>query len=134
MPHIEWKESFSVGIDEIDEQNRWLIDYINELDRIVKKGGSRGEIRDIINKLCNYTGEHFRIEEGHIKNLDHDEYETHRREHSLFIRQLSRFREDFVKGNRHLTEDMLNFLLDWFKDHINEKDQDYSIHRYRIAR
>ncbi len=135
MPHIEWKESFSVGIENIDQQNKWLVNYINKLDRIVNRGGgSRSEIRDLINYLYKYTDEHFKFEEEHIKGLDQAVYDKHRQEHIRFIKKIKIFRDDYVKGNRYLTKDMLDFLTQWLRNHIIEMDQEYSQNQNRIVK
>ncbi len=30
MEHFIWKQSFAIGIDEIDEQHKMFLDYVNE--------------------------------------------------------------------------------------------------------
>lgn len=40
MAIYSWKASLSVGIDEIDSQHKQLIQYINDLSKIIDRKGT----------------------------------------------------------------------------------------------
>lgn len=61
MAYIVWKDSFNLGVKEIDEQHQLFAGYINELYDVVQSGNAE-DIVPIINKLSDYSQLHFAAE------------------------------------------------------------------------
>jgi len=120
-----WKNSFSVGIVEIDEQHKKLLEYLNELH--IQSHRSKGKrINPImIDRLNSYAKTHFRYEETLMKNRGYPELESHKRFHTYFETQLQEFEKLAVAGSKVATKTVFKFLRDWFLDHILEEDHKY---------
>jgi len=54
MTHFVWTKQFNIGIKEIDQQHRKIVDYINQLDDAQQIGLSRNEIAKVIIELKDY--------------------------------------------------------------------------------
>ena len=63
--YIPWSEDLSVGLEEIDEQHKILINLINRLfNEAILKRADKALISDILDELIQYTIVHFAVEES----------------------------------------------------------------------
>ncbi len=58
MELVQWSESLSVTIREIDRQHQKLFDMINELHQAQLQGKGKDVQGKIVNGLISYTNEH----------------------------------------------------------------------------
>ncbi|KOR27636.1 hemerythrin, partial [Achromatium sp. WMS1] len=78
---LAWSEEISVGVEEIDEQHKVLLNLINELNDAMQARRSHDVITSIINKLSEYTRIHFAVEESLMRILNYPDYESHKAQH-----------------------------------------------------
>lgn len=126
MPRIEWDDSISVLIPEIDEQHKKLIGWINQLDEAINSVTETRVINKLFNNLLNYVLEHFSAEENFMKSFNFEGYEEHIAEHESFVDRLVEIRTSFELGDA-LSTDILSFLTGWLLSHIKVTDQKYSV-------
>ena len=126
MPLINWTDDWSVGIAEIDEQHKKLIDMINDLHAATLKGKGKDAVGPILSGLAGYAVEHFACEEGYFDRFNYADSLSHKLEHKKFIDKLARFQEDAERGKAMLSLNIMNFLEEWIKDHIRVSDKGYS--------
>jgi hemerythrin len=123
---IEWSNELSVQVAEIDDQHKNLITMINELLDAKNKGKEENIISALISKLVDYIDYHFGTEETYMTRFNYSELTSHRNEHRDFIKQVLKFRRDHTEEKVSLSEDVLQFLADWFTNHIQGTDKGYS--------
>ncbi len=131
-PHLEWKESYSVGIDLLDEQQKKLIAIINDLH--VTVNASRRDpayIKQLIVDLSTYVKETLVVEEKMMRESGFPGLEKHALEHRYFIKMIQELVEDYKKSVVSL-RNVLAFLNNWFMKHIVEKDKDFAYYYARI--
>lgn len=76
---IVWSDELSVGIEEIDEQHKVLVNLINRMhNAIAEKHGSE-VVSGILAELVDYTKIHFAVEESLLRILGYPGYEEHKR-------------------------------------------------------
>ena len=126
MALIEWNDSLSVKIAEIDQQHQKLISMINELNDAMSHGKGKDVMARILGNLINYTSTHFRTEEKYFDQFDYPDKANHKREHTTFVNKVTDFKDGFEKGSIGLTIQVMNFLSDWLQNHIRGTDQKYS--------
>ncbi|MBI4292491.1 MAG: hemerythrin family protein [Betaproteobacteria bacterium] len=126
MPLIQWSNKLSVNIEAIDKQHQRLIDMINELNDAMRQGKGREVAGKIIDGLVSYTRTHFTFEEKYFAQYVYPESEAHINEHKHFERKAAEFRRDFGKGKLTLSMQIINFLSDWLRTHIQGSDQKYA--------
>ncbi len=123
---LAWNESFSVGVDEFDEDHQRLVDLINDVLRAHREGASREETLRILDSLAQYTVEHFGREEELMQAHGYPWYEDHKAKHEKFVNTVTDFQEKFKSGEvQELTDDVLKFLMDWLVSHILNDDKAY---------
>ena len=126
MALISWSDDFSVGIIEIDEQHKKLINIINDLHAATLKGKGKDAVGPILSGLSSYVAEHFACEEKYFDRFDYAGSASHKLEHKEFIDRLTQFQKDAERGKVMLSLDIMSFLEEWIKEHIRVSDKGYS--------
>ncbi len=126
MAYLDWNDSYSVKINDFDVQHMKLIDYINDLHLAMTQGKSKEIMGDLLNKLSQYTIEHFSSEEKLMIKYNFPGYIEHKKQHSDFIEKVSQAQKSFKEGKFLISIDIMNFLKSWLVSHIMGIDKNYS--------
>lgn len=127
MAVLTWSESYAVGIREIDQQHKRLIQMINDLhDALVAERGQQA-LSQIVDRMADYTVYHFATEESLLKDHGYPQYGAHKHEHEAFTAK-TRDLKNRLAGKRFvLTLEVIHFLRDWLSDHILVNDKKYAL-------
>jgi hemerythrin len=126
MALLLWDNSFSVNVAEIDRQHQKLIAMINNLNDAMKQGKGKDALTMIINELFAYAGNHFATEEKYFDKFGYPATSSHKLEHTNFVKKISDFKSGFDSGKLTLTIEVMNFMKDWLRTHIQGTDKKYS--------
>jgi hemerythrin-like metal-binding protein len=126
MPLLNWNESYSVKIAQIDLQHKKLVEIVNDLHESMKAGKSKEVLGKILDELINYTANHFKTEEDLFDKYGYPDNHVHKRQHSDLVDQVLKFKSNFVSGKSVISIDLMNFLRDWLTQHIVGSDKKYS--------
>lgn len=122
MALMQWDESMSVGVEELDMQHQKLIDLINEAYAGIQMHDEH-IMTDLIVKMRDYANLHFSTEEGYLKKYNYPNFEEHKFHHVKFNTVVDGFqKKQFEKTN--LSQIFL-FLSRWLATHIMEEDKQY---------
>jgi hemerythrin len=124
---ITWRDTYSIGIDEIDEQHKQLFAICVNVFNILKEAtfiNKQEDISIVLKELEDYTIYHFSQEETLMKSVDYPFFATHKAEHDKFILKLNelKFHEANYNQNAHL-QDILRWIINWISNHILERDK-----------
>ena len=125
MGAIQWSDSFSVQVLEIDNQHKKLITLIADLETAMSSGKGKDVLGKIVNELTQYTLNHFSTEEKYFDMFKYPDAATHKMEHKKFVEQVSKFKKDFEEGRIGLSIKIMEFLGSWLKNHIQGVDKKY---------
>lgn len=125
MNVVQWSDDYSVDIQEIDEQHKCIVRYINELYEALAKKDSRDLVADIIQKLAEYTKIHFAVEETLMRIFHYEGYEPHKAIHDKIVQQVLAYQGKFISGDDKVGMELLMFLKGWLFEHINKVDKQY---------
>lgn len=125
MPLIKWSDDLSVEIEIIDLQHQQLIAMINALNDAMRLGKGKDVADKIIEGLVDYTRTHFDTEERYFTKFGYPYTAQHVKEHIEFIQKAAKFQIDFASGKLTLSTDIINFLSDWLREHIQGTDKKY---------
>jgi hemerythrin len=125
MEYFQWQKTYSVGIDEIDEQHKKIITMLKSFKDSVLSGKSLGEkeIPALLEEAFDYLDIHFRTEEKYMNIFKYPGYKEHKKEHNDFVKEIIKFQRDFKKGKKGLDLQMLDFFQEWFIKHILGTDK-----------
>ena len=125
MLGIDWRESMTVGVEEIDEQHKQLIDTIQELNDAIIKHAIAQDLKNIFDQLFKYIHIHFATEEAYFDKFHYPEAEAHKAAHLFFANRVSGMRQDTDKDVQALSLDLVAFLEFWLVGHVMVMDQRY---------
>jgi hemerythrin len=126
MAVIQWNNTLSVNVREIDTQHQRLVKLINDLDDAMRVGKGKEFLGKLISELATYTGGHFSMEEKYFEKFGYPDAPAHKEEHRKFIEEVSNFKRDFDAGRIGVTIKIMDFLSNWLKNHIMGTDKKYS--------
>ncbi len=129
---IEWSSDFSVGIQEIDEQHKVLVNILNDLTEAIEERRGTKVRNQIIDRLFEYTRVHFTVEESLMRILDYPKYEQHKHEHEALVSQLTEFIKK-INSETISTYELLFFLRSWLINHIIGSDKAYKEHFLKMG-
>jgi hemerythrin len=121
---MPWKEEYSVGDNSIDDQHRQIIELINDLHRVISLNSSNSSVavKGVLEQLTHYTIQHFQHEEKVMQACRYPDIENHKAMHSRLRRRTAAMRSNmFLVTDR----DLLEYLRDWWNDHILSQDKAY---------
>ncbi len=124
MEFLEWKDSYNIGVKEIDNQHRGLFDLISRLftSRSYEPEGKYFFLT--LSKFIDYAQMHFSTEERYMQEAHYSKFAEHQLEHELFIADISKLLLDVENKKPDIEKKTLNFLKDWYLTHILGKDRD----------
>lgn len=125
MPLVAWSNDYSVGVKTIDGQHSKLFEILNELHDAMKAGQGKSVTGGLLEKLVKYTKEHFSCEERLMEAAGYPDLGKHRAHHEALTRQVGDFMARYQKGEGAVNVDLLIFVRDWLKNHIQREDKEY---------
>ena len=121
--YIIWKDSNNMGIPIIDEQHRGIVTTINSLHYFIQNGHGDEIIAPTLNILLEYTKIHFNAEEKLITEADYPALEKHKELHKKLVEKTKIIAVEVdIKNDPTM---VLDFLKDWWLNHINVEDRKY---------
>jgi hemerythrin len=126
MAFFDWKDSYSVGVAEMDQQHKKLIDLINKLYEAMKVGKAANELDSVIGEMVTYTKFHFGAEEKLMTTHGYPGLLAQKGEHKIFTEKAMEFQQQIQSGKKTISIEVMNFLKDWLTKHILGNDQKYT--------
>ena len=125
MNFFTWKDSFAIGVEELDRQHKVFLENLNECYQQASRNSSAGIDRHLHEELKNYAATHFRFEEALLQSKGYPNLESHVRQHKYFESQVAELDAKQAGGKVRTTESLFVFLRDWFLCHILEDDKKF---------
>lgn len=125
---VQWTPEISVGIQEIDEQHKHLVQLLNNLfDVMIENRPDRDAIaRKTLIELLNYTAVHFAVEESLFRIFGYPDYERHKKLHDQLKSEVSDIALRVQSGETRVDTKLLVFMKNWITSHIMQEDKSYS--------
>ena len=125
MALIRWDNSLSVDVEEIDNQHKKLVVFMNELHDAIRNRQSNRILGETIDGLIAYAKEHFTTEEKYFEEFEYVNMKKHKQEHTDFINKIADFKTGFDEKKLSVSTDLIEFLVYWFITHLQGSDRDY---------
>ncbi len=124
----DWKDEYSVGVASVDSQHQKLFLMVKTLDQYIEKGETHLVMKNFLLELIKYTMVHFEDEEGYMASskMPRSLLAQHIAEHHNLVEQVKEFVGEFEKEREIFTPKLIQFLMDWLKNHIVRTDKKIS--------
>jgi len=118
---IVWKPEYDLGIPIIDEQHKGIVSTINSLFYAMQCKHGEHVLKSVINMVTEYTHIHFDVEEDLLNKAEFSDFKKHKEWHNELKRALANVGPKSLWD--HSPKEFLEFLKNWWIDHICEKDR-----------
>jgi len=121
---FEWKDRFSVHVDEMDRHHKKLFEYFAELQNVIQSGDATQKVEETLKSLTAYSHYHFAEEEHLMKAMCYPGLAAHVSQHAYFTNEVKEMNKQLQL--RMLPERSVPcFLRDWLINHIMNEDSKY---------
>ena len=122
---IEWQDEYSVGVKELDDQHKILLDFINTLLKEQVNEYNAAQLSESVSSLIHYAYVHFATEERYLAQTPFPDLKQHILEHVDSIMktmELSLKVKEDIQDNRR---ELLAYLKGWYSSHVLGIDRLY---------
>jgi hemerythrin len=131
MPaYIHWNSYYSVGEPSLDAQHQQIIEMINNLFTEVQESSESQSVKSILDRLVQYTFDHFKHEEEIMEEVGYPALQAHRELHDKMRQRTLDLR---MHWNDVAAHDLLHFLKVWWLEHIQDEDKRYAPHLQAVG-
>jgi glucose-1-phosphate adenylyltransferase len=126
---IAWNDSLKLGNETIDCQHKKMFDMADELIGACLAGSAAEKLRELLNFLSEYIGNHCGNEENLLLRYGYPGYGEHKQLHEdlIFIIGVLQYKFSENESSEKLAGDITNVLVRMITEHIRHEDK-------RIAR
>lgn len=124
MP-FTWSDRLDVGVEEMNNEHKMLINKMNRVETLAEKGASKRELSVAIDDLGKYTIQHFADEEAWMEKVGFPQLRAHKHVHQNMLTKFTSFAEAFAAGDGKLPDGFVHFLNFWLRAHISGVDKRY---------
>lgn len=128
---MEWKDEYSVGVSEIDNQHKLLLRSFSAIEESINLNQGWSNTHYAIIELIQFARIHFSFEEAMMRMFDYPETDAHQKEHEHFFVKLDSIERHSLKKTAKV--EMVQFLQDWLTKHILDRDKGYANHIFSGA-
>jgi len=125
MAYIEWNDSYSVGVKEMDDQHKKLVAMVNQLHDAMKTGQASKEAPAILKGLVDYTHYHFEAEEKMLEKAVYPGFLNQQKLHKALFAQVEQYQADLGTKSLTIGVKLSEFLKEWLMTHISVEDKKY---------
>lgn len=125
---FEFTDDCKIGIDQIDDEHRYLFELLNQAQNLVAtdyRDDYYEQVKDMIAELDDYAEQHFAHEEAYMEQLRDPELILQRSQHAFFREKVLMFdlaNIDEVDDQRQVLSELVSFLAKWLYRHILSSD------------
>jgi hemerythrin len=126
MRIVEWEDRYNLGIDDIDQHHRHLLELLNRSYNAVIMEQNKNEVRYIFHELLEYADYHFSAEEAMMKRYGYARTDMHLAEHETFRQKVNDLLDRLLGTGFSFDVELICFLEEWLLNHILHMDREYA--------
>jgi hemerythrin-like metal-binding protein len=120
---LPWTSLYSVGIGDVDEQHKILVGLLNRASAASRESADKATVSDVLNRLLDYTREHFLFEERMMSHYGYDGAAHHSAAHSKLAARVEQLIDRHIQGDSPALDELVVFLRQWLISHILQTDK-----------
>jgi hemerythrin len=120
---MQWKDEYSVGVAEIDDQHKGFIELFSVIDSAIGNRERWSEVFFKLEQLRDHARFHFAVEESLMRMHGYPKLSEHIEQHKHFLAKLDQLQMTTL--SRQVTMDTIHYLRNWYAEHMRDADHDY---------
>ena len=128
MKPVHWRESYSVGIAELDEHHQYFFCLLNILQDALGQEKSESVVEMVLNELIEFARYHFATEEELMRKAEYPGLAKHSGEHAIVAARLAKLKERFQPREKDNGFALLDLVRSWLVAHFEQADKEYSVY------
>jgi hemerythrin len=125
MRTIEWQDDYTVGVKELDDQHRCLLNTINTLLEEQRDKYEAAKFSPALSSLIYYAYTHFATEERYLLQVHFPDLKQHVLDHIDFIMKTLGLALRVESGGDETRIELLRYLKEWYSSHVLVTDRQY---------
>jgi hemerythrin len=126
---LKWKQDYSVGVPEIDEQHKNLFETAKSLLDLYQTDGANDEFFSGMRKMFEIADSHFSYEENMLKEIGYPDFDAHCESHRELSRTIRSFLKRLKSNQPNLFDEMQLVMKNWLVSHLLREDGKYKLFR-----
>jgi hemerythrin-like metal-binding protein len=122
---IEWQDEYSVGVKELDDQHKNILNIINTLLVDQRDNYDDNKLSEAISSMIHYAYVHFATEEQYLAQANFPGIKQHVLEHVDFIMKTLELSFKTRERTMDSRQELLKYLKGWFSSHVLGMDRLY---------
>lgn len=123
MGIAKFTDDFRTGDAKVDTQHEALFEMVNTLHDAIMQKRAKEAVMPTLEKLAQYTVEHFATEEKLMQAVGYPDYAAHKKAHEGLLAKATEIIEGYKSGKITLPMTLSRFLADWLRQHIKGTDK-----------
>lgn len=119
---IEWKDSYSIGVPDVDHEHKEMIQIINELFTHIAGDDSHATTLYFLGEIYAKIASHFALEEKIMHEKKYDEFLDHKEDHDHLLDKILDIMDEYEQSENIDNEVFAEKLNNWFGEHFRTKD------------
>lgn len=125
---MQWKDEYSVGIEEIDDQHKTLLELIAAFEHAVEQDAHWNTVQPLVARTREFVKFHFAVEESLMRIVGYPGYTEHRAEHEAVLEHLAALEHRVLR--QETKGELKQMMRAWLFRHIINSDQPFA--RYAL--
>jgi hemerythrin len=123
---IQWDDSYMIGIAEIDEQHRGIVEHLTSLSEQLQSDFSQQQLFETAAFLKKYVVDHFAAEEALMLRYSYPKLAEQQEEHRLFNAEVESLVAEVEQsgGSRETALKLLGKMVRWVINHLRNHDRE----------
>jgi hemerythrin-like metal-binding protein len=123
MQLIQWDNSLSLGVPDVDSHHRDIFGRLNAYFVKMMDGEGREGTAEMIGTLERSMRKHFTQEEALMSRSAYPGLSAHRTNHEAFLRNFDQRKRDVEANRPEAVNAFFEFISEWLKSHILKDDK-----------
>ena len=123
---IVWKDEYLVGHDELDTHHRRMFTIMNSLYHAMTTEEAKSQLTSLFQSALGYAHLHFQVEESVLRSAQYPHLTEQEKTHQAYVKKLTDLVQPFLGTPQSLSLDVLQFLKEWWFNHILKMDKAYA--------
>lgn len=126
MPLFNWKNEYSVNVEELDIHHQQLFNIVNAIYDNCMKVGSVVCIGPMVDELLAFSDYHFEAEEQYMKEKGFRGIDNHISKHRAFADRIAALQLTENGNELDISKELIVYLGNWLLRHVLDEDKRYA--------